>query len=148
MLRTYLTARFPQSSAEDVDAAAQRSGGWLGQAIDLLESGGAVPPQTEDLVKALSTGDTLLLTQTLVPMEKWKRDDLSQILQSWLELTEEALAERSGRPAVSPLARTLGQSRTPAELYEITCCLKKAAEYTMSNVSPAAVCGWLTWTLR
>ena len=26
--------------------------------------------------------------------------------------------------------------------------LRKALEYTMSNVSPAAVCGWLSWELR
>ena len=26
--------------------------------------------------------------------------------------------------------------------------LKKALDYTLSNVSPAAVCGWLSWELR
>ena len=26
--------------------------------------------------------------------------------------------------------------------------LRKALDYTMSNVSPAAVCGWLSWELR
>ena len=29
-----------------------------------------------------------------------------------------------------------------------TAALKKALDYTMSNVSPAAVCGWLCWELR
>ena len=147
-LRTYLSARFPDAAAEDVAAAAQRSGGFLGQALELLESGGAVPPQTEDLVRALCSRDPLLLTETLVPIEKWKRDALAQILQSWLELAEEALASRSGRPALSPLSRDLSRSRTSADLYEISRCLKKALEYTMSNVSPAAVCGWLIWALR
>ena len=147
-LKTYLAARFPDAAPEDLDAAAGRSGGFLGQALDLLESGGTVPPQTEALVNALCARDPLLLTETLVPMEKWKRDALSEILQSWLELLEESLACRSGRPALSPLARTLSQSRTPSDLYEINCCLKKAADYTASNVSPAAVCGWLCWALR
>lgn len=147
-LQTYLSARFPEATREDVAAAALRSGGFPGQALELLESGGAVPPQTEGFVNALRAKDALLLTETLVPMEKWKRDALGEILQSWLELTEEALAERSGRPAVSPLARTLGQSRTPMELYAISRKLKKALDYTMSNVSPAAVCGWLVWALR
>ena len=148
VLISYLSARFPQASGEDVAAAADRSGGFLGQALELLESGGAVPPQTGELVKALCAKDPLLLTQLLVPMEKWKRDALSEILESWLALTAEALADRGGMPAVSPLARLLGQSRTAPELAEITRCLKKAAEYTMSNVSPAAVCGWLCWALR
>lgn len=147
-LRTYLSARFPETAAEDVAAAAQRSGGFLGQALELLESGGAVPPQAEALVQALCSRDPLLLTETLVPMEKWKRDALADILQSWLELAEEALASRSGRPALSPQARSLSQARTPADLLAISRSLKKAHSYTMGNVSPAAVCGWLVWQLR
>ena len=148
MLQTYLSARFPDASREDVAAAALRSGGFPGQALELLESGGDLPPQTEALVQALCSRDPLLLAEVLVPMEKWKRDALAEILQSWLELAEEALAQRSGRPALSPQARTLGSSRTSAELLEISRCLRKAADYTMSNVSPAAVCGWLCWALR
>jgi DNA polymerase-3 subunit delta' len=147
-LETYLTARFPDAAREDIAAAAARSGGFLGQALELLESGGNLPPQTESFVTAVSSRNPLLLTETLVPMEKWKRDALADILQSWLELTEEALAARSGRSAMSVHARTLSQSRSPAELLELSRSLKKAADYTMSNVSPAAVCGWLCWTLR
>ena len=147
-LNTYLCARFPDAGPEEIDAAAARSGGFLGQALELLESGGAVPPQTESFINAVSSRNPLLLTETLVPMEKWKRDALADILQSWLELTEEALAERSGRPALSPQARILGGSRTPAELYQISQCLKQALDYTGANVSPAAICGWLIWQLR
>ncbi len=147
-LTAYLSARYPQASAEDITAAADRSGGFLGQALELLESGGVVPPQTENLVKALSRRDVMTLTQTLVPMEKWKRDALDEILESWIALTAEALAHRSGMAAVSPLARTLAQHCGSPELDQITRCLKKASEYTQSNVSPAAVCGWLSWALR
>ena len=147
-LTAYLSARYPQASAEDITAAADRSGGFLGQALELLESGGAVPPQTENLVKALSRRDVMTLTETLVPMEKWKRDALDEILESWIALTAEALAHRSGMAAVSPLARTLAQHCGSPELDQITRCLKKASVYTQSNVSPAAVCGWLSWALR
>ena len=148
LLKSYLAARFPDAAAEEVSAAAARSGGFLGQALELLESGGAAVPQTEQFVHALCRRDALLLAETLVPMEKWKRDALGDLLQDWLELAEEALADRSGICAVSSPARSLSQSRTPAELLEISRCLRKAAEYTMSNVSPAAVCGWLVWALR
>ena len=147
-LQTYLAARFPDAGQEDIRAAALRSGGFLGQALELLESGGSLPPQTEVFVRAICGKDPLQLTEVLVPMEKWKRDALAEILQSWTALLQEALVQRSGSPSVSPHARALSQSRTAAELYELSCCLKKAAEYTMSNVSPAAVCGWLVWTLR
>ena len=81
-------------------------------------------------------------------MEKWKRDALADILHDWLEITEGALTCRSGMMAVSPLARQLAARRTSDELYRVAQVLKKGAEYTMSNVSPAAVCGWLLWELR
>ena len=50
--------------------------------------------------------------------------------------------------AVSALALELARLRTAAELYGGVTALKKALDYTMSNVSPAAVCGWLSWELR
>ena len=148
LLRAQLHREFPQAGEEDVAAAMFRSGGFLGQAKQLLEDGGSVPPQTEGFVKALSGRDSLTLTEVLVPMEKWKRDALSEVLQSWLELTESALACRSGLQAISPLARQLAGSRSGPELYDAARHLKKAVEYTMSNVSPAAVCGYLQWALR
>lgn len=147
-LRRQLRRDFPQAQEEDLTAAIQRSGGFLGQARQLLQSGGELPPQTESFVKAFAGKDTLLLMQTLVPMEKWKRDALGEILSSWVELMESALASRGGIRAVSPYARELAQLRTGAELHDAVLSLKKALEYTQSNVSPAAVCGYLEWNLR
>ena len=148
LLQQHLRLRFPDAREEELTAAINRSGGFLGQALTLLESGGAVPPQTERFFQALSSRDALALTEILVPMEKWKRDALAEILTSWVELTEEALACRAGIQAISPLARELSRNRTAPELHEALLHLKKALEYTMSNVSPAAVCGWLVWALR
>ena len=73
---------------------------------------------------------------------------LADILESWRELLESALASRSGIRAVSPLSRKLAQSRSSPELLNAVQCLQKAVDYTVSNVSPAAVCGWLVWALR
>ena len=148
ILRQQLRRDFPQAQEDDLTAAISRSGGFLGQARELLKSGDQLPPQTENFVKAFANKDSLLLVQTLVPMEKWKRDTLADILTSWMELVEQALASRSGIRAISPLARQLSQLRTAAELHEALHTLKKAVEYTQSNVSPAAVCGWLQWVLR
>ncbi len=147
-LRDRLVRDFPKADLADIQAAMARSGGFLGQARELLESGGAVPPQTQSFVEAFSARNALALVQTLVPMEKWKRDALAEALRSWLELMEEALASRSGSPALSPQARLLAASRSSQELYQAAGHLRKAVEYTMSNVSPAAVCGWLSWELR
>ena len=148
ILRKQLRMDFPQAQEDDLTAAIARSGGFLGQARQLLSSGDQLPPQTESFVTAFASRNALALVQTLVPMEKWKRDALSEILTSWLELMEGALASRSGVQAVSPLARQLATSRSSPELRDAVLHLKKAVEYTQSNVSPAAVCGYLEWALR
>lgn len=147
-LQKQLREDFPKASPEDIEAAMSRSGGFLGQARTLLSEGAEIPPQTEQFVEAFGKRDALLLTQVLVPMEKWKREALSDILRQWLEILEGALMSRSGGGAVSALSRELAQRRTASELYSGVTALKKALDYTQSNVSPGAVCGWLSWELR
>ena len=147
-LRNQLRLDFPKAAEEDIAAAIFRSGAFLGQARQLLESGGSLPPQTESFVQAFANRDPLLLTQMLVPMEKWKRDALAEILAQWLELLEGALTSRAGLQAVSSHSRELARQRSATEIHEALQVLKKALAYTQSNVSPAAVCGWLAWTLR
>lgn len=148
ILRRQLGRDFSQALEEDLDAAISRSGGFLGVARELLKTGDQLPQETVDFVRAFANKDTLLLTQTLVPMEKWKRDALAETLAEWMQLLEEALAGRSGIHAVSPLSRQLSQLRTGADLRDALYILKKARNYALSNVSPAAVCGWLQWELR
>ena len=147
LLTRQLKSDFPQAPEEDIQAAVLRSGGYLGQARALLEEDTAAP-QVEGLVQALSRRDTLALAQTLVPMEKWKRDELIPMLQNWLSLCEGALAHRlSGNP-VPALSRTLADSRSSSDLMEIIRQLRKAQQYAASNVSPAAICSYLQWNLR
>ena len=148
VLKKQLSRDFPQADGEDISAAMIRSGGFLGQARELLKEGGEMPQQTEAFLEAFGRKNALLLVQTLTPMEKWKRDALAEILQQWIELLESALASRSGIHAISAQARELSRQRTAPELHRAILALKKALEYTMSNVSPAAVCGWLSWELR
>ena len=143
-----LAKEFPDRSAEDLRAAAIRSGGWLGQAKAMLESGGEISPQTEGFLRSFAARNALELVQTLVPMEKWKRDQLTDILADWILILEQALACRSGLPAASAAARELSAARTSMELMEAIRNLNKALDYARSNVSPAAVCGWLSWALR
>ena len=148
ILEAQLQKDFPKASQEDIAAAASRSGGFLGQAKALLENGEGFSPQTQAFAQAYGDGDALGLTQLLTPMEKSKRDALSEALKQWLDLLENALMSRSGADTVSPLARELARKRTAPALYGGIQALRKALEYTMSNVSPAAVCGWLSWELR
>ena len=148
VLRRHLSAKFPDAEPEDLEAVVLRSGGFLGQAEKLLENGGALEPQTEDFAEAFSKKDSLELVKILVPLEKWKRDPLYSLFNQWQELLEEALICRSGVRTVSPWSRKLASARSSTELYEASQVLKKSAEYLQSNVSPAAVCGYLSWALR
>lgn len=148
ILEAQLQKNFPKASREDIAAASARSGGFLGQAKALLESGEGVSPQTQAFAQTYGDGDALGLTQLLTPMEKSKRDALAETLKQWLDLLENALMSRSGADTVSPLARELARKRTAPALYGGIQALRKALDYTMSNVSPAAVCGWLSWELR
>lgn len=148
LLHRQLKMDFPQAGEEDIASAMDRSGGFLGQAKEILAEGGTIPPQTEGFVRAFSARDSLGLTQVLVPLEKWKREALAELLESWLSLLEQALACRTGGAKAGKLARQLAESRGSAELMGAVNALRKALEYVRSNVSGAAVCGWLQWALR
>ncbi len=148
VLRKALQQKFPKADAASIQAAIIRSGGYLGQAQAQLQGESQVPPQTESLVTAFCSRDHLLLTQTLVPMEKWKRDQLIPVLEQWVALFEGALACRSGMAALSPLSAQLASSRSAMELNTTITHLQKAIEYAQGNVSCAAICGWLVWVLR
>ena len=148
LLRSTLQQQFPDAGMAAIDAAISRSGSYLGQAQALLDGQSQMPSQTEDLVQAFCRRDHLLLAQTLVPMEKWKRDPFLEVLQQWISLFEGALTCRSGLPALSPLSAQLATHRSAQELNAAIGALQKAMDYAAGNVSVAAICGWLLWSLR
>ena len=148
VLRRALLQKFPDAADADIDAAMIRSGGFLGQAQTILESGEALAPQTRAFAESYAARDALGLAQVLVPMQKCKREQLCDIFSQWLELLEGALAARSGMDAASALSRRLSTGRSSQELLGGIRSLKKALDYARSNVSPAAVCGWLERVLR
>lgn len=148
VLRSALQRQFPGASSEDLTAAIHRSGGFLGQAAGILERGEAVCPETAAFAESFAARDILGLTELLVPMEKYKRDQLQEVLTQWLEVLTAALADRSGIRAPSAQARQLSMGRSSQELYDAICAIKKALTYAGGNISPAAICGWLVWALR
>lgn len=148
ILRPVLQKEFPQATTDSIDAAMRRGGGFLGQARDLLRGDADLPPQTVDFVRALCKKDVLLLTRTLVPMEKQKRDQLIPLLRQWTQIVQGALIVRCGGQSPSPLSQELAHSRAPAELNAVIGHLQKCADYAQGNVSPAAICGYLCWALR
>lgn len=86
--------------------------------------------------------------ELLCPMEKWKRDQLSQELTAWRALLADALLAvgECGHPL--PWRRGSPKNARAATLLSAVDVLQKAIDYTQGNVSPAAVCRWLFFALR
>ena len=147
VLRRELGQRFPEVQADTLLAAIAQSGGYLGQALSILQEDGEVPEQTRDFIEGYVTRNQALQLQALAGMEKWKRDRLIELLQQWEVLFTQALVCRSGGQAVSALARRLSAGRGSEELLSAIRQLRKCIEYAQGNVSPAAICGYLLWAL-
>ena len=148
LMRQSLKQSFPQTGEEDLEAAIARSGGYLGQAKELLQSGELRCECTERFIQCYAARDTMCLLQLLVPMERWKRDQLVEMLIRWEEALQNALVSRSGIAAISASVRQLSTARSSQELMEGIRHIQKAIVYTQANVSVAAVCGYLQWVLR
>lgn len=148
ILRRALMEEFPEAQSEDVSAAMIRSGGFLGQARDLLSEGAQMLPQTRQFAESYAAGDALGVLQVLTAMEKWKRDALIDCLHQWIRILGQSLTSRAGLPAESEWSRKIGAVRNAAEIHSAVAALQKAVEYAKRNVSPAAICGWLSWELR
>ena len=143
-----LATEFPEANREDLEGAVLRSGGYLGQARHLLRDEESQDSRIGEFARAYGERDELALAQVLVPMEKWKRDQLIPVLEGWLALLENALASRSGLPALSELERNLSARRSSPELMAAIRRIQKALDYARGNVSPGAICGWLRWELN
>lgn len=148
VLRPFLADKFPQAAAQDIDGAISRSGGYVGQAMELLSGDAARLPEAEAFVNAFAARDVLGLMQVWVPLERKPRDQVLPIFEAIKNALQEGLSCRSGMPAVSQSARLLAKERSAKDLLDAVLKLQKAIEYTQGNVSVAAVCGWLTQTLR
>lgn len=148
ILRSRLKKQFPDAEESAIDAAIGRSGGYLGQALALLESGTDLFQETEAFLEAFTQRDELALARLLVPMERYKREKLIPILEQWADVLQQALVARVGGKALLPKARELGQIRDPKDVLCAIRAIQKTIEYAKGNVSCAAICGWLTWALR
>ena len=147
LMRQTLQQRFPQADSDTLQAAITRSGGFLGQALKLMEEGMELPAQTAAFLSAYANRDSYGLLQVLVPMEKLSREQLIALLCQWRELLEGALVYRSGMGA-TPMAKEISSRRSGQELMLAIRHLEKTIEYAQGNVSPAAICGYLSWNLR
>ena len=75
-LKNALHGQFPQASPQQIAGAIARSGGYLGQAQEILQEAEGATKNTEDFLHAYARQDAFALLKVLCPMEKWKRDAL------------------------------------------------------------------------
>ena len=146
LLLSQLSKQFPGADQEQLLAAAERSGGYLGQAAELLKEGEVVSGRTKVFAKAFLDSDPVAMTRLMVGMEKTKRDQAVEEVEQWLHLLQNALSCRNGLPAVTQEIKQLSR-QDPAKLLCAIRELEKAITYLKSNVSVAAVCANLQWTL-
>ena len=141
-----LQKQFPGIDQAQLEAAAERSGGYLGQAAELLGEGDVVSQRAKQFAKAFTESDRVAMTRLLVGMEKWKRDQAAAEMEQWLHLLQNAFSCRGGLPAVTAEIKALSR-KDPAGLLNGIRELEKALTYLKANVSVAAVCGYLQWEL-
>lgn len=143
-----LRRRFPDRGAEDIAAAAAASGGYLGQAEEILQADAEPDERAHRFAAAFAAADDSALLALTASMERLRRDQLQSALQGWVELLAQALAASSGAPALSSDARAIARGRTGADILRAVAHLKTALEYTALNVSSAHICGALSVLLR
>lgn len=141
-----LAAQFPQCNPTDLSAAYMRSGGYLGQAAELLQ-GTLFEPQALDFARAYAQRDALSLTAVLCAMEKLPRLKLQSLLGQFRQLIADAMLVRSGLPGGSE-ATAIGQNRTGNELSRAMDILQQALEACAANTGGGHICGWLSAELR
>ena len=86
----FLRGKYPDRAEPELERAFRRAGGYLGQAIQLL-SGEGQAPQTAQFAACYAARNALALLELLLPMEKWKREQLIPVLEQLREYLAELL---------------------------------------------------------
>lgn len=143
----YLENAAPGQTKAAIEQAYVRSGGFLGQALALLNGEGQAP-QVAQFAACYAARDALALLEVLLPLEKSKREALSAILQQLREFFAQLLLLRSGIGTPDATQAKILQSRTGAELLAASGSLQTAIADLDANVGSGAILGWLSTQLR
>ncbi len=143
MIRKHLQASFPQAAGQMLDAAIVRSGGYLGQAIELLKQTDDLLPQSVQFLAAYCSGKRADILHLTSSMEKLKREQLRPIFMQWYLLLSSALTAHSGLPSIHPQCEQIAAMRSSASILSAVSAIKKAQILLEANVSAAHICGAL-----
>lgn len=142
-----LRVRFPERADDELALALEQAEGYLGAAYSIL-SDGAFLPQTLALARCFAARDAFGLLQTLLPMEKYKREQLLPVLTGLRRLLCMTLRARADAGRADETMQLLLRARTGAELLQAAQSCRQAADDLAGNVGVGAVVGGLCISLR
>ena len=148
ILRAQLCEHFPDAAPQSIAGALMRSGGYLGQALELLQGSDALLAQSVQFVQAYCSGKNAPLVHLFSSMEKLKREQLRPIFMQWCELLSGALTAHSGLPSVRPECDQIAAKRSTASVLNAVSAIKKAQILLEANVGIAHICGALAVSLQ
>lgn len=129
--RSWLKARFPGKTGEEVEQAALSCQGILGRAVEQMEGAGesakARALQVTQLAGALETGSELELFEAAMVLDKQGRDDLVRLLDALEGELGQRMARGSDRRRLFRAVELVRQLRAAARL----------------NANPGQLAGWL-----
>ena len=143
----FLRQRMPDKPDGILRAAYLRAGGFLGQVLTLLQDA-EDEPFVRQFAAAYAARDRMDMLRVLLPMEKYKREQLLPLLQQLRACFCSALAQRGGFDAADQSAAQLVASRSGTELVQAADSLQTAIDDLAANASAGAVIGYLAMKLR
>ena len=143
----FLRQRMPDKPDGILRAAYLRAGGFLGQVLTLLQDA-EDEPFVRQFAAAYAARDRMGMLRVLLPMEKYKREQLLPLLQQLRACFCSALAQRGGFEAADQSAAQIVASRSGSELMQASDSIQTAIDALMANASAGAVVGYLTMKLR
>lgn len=142
-----LRRRFPETPEAALLQALEQAEGYLGPACEALKDG-IFLPQTLAIAKSFAARDTLSLLQALVPLEKYKREQLLQIVSELRRLLCTVMRARAGAFRPDEMMQQILLSRTGTEILHAIDILEQAGDDLNNNVGVGAVIGGLCVGLR
>ncbi|MBQ4564856.1 MAG: hypothetical protein IJA48_00755 [Oscillospiraceae bacterium] len=143
LLEEELARRCPDRPEQARREAALRSGGFLGQAQQLLQQEESLAPQAAALLTAYAQKDPIALITAGFALERQKREALLELFPQCRRILSYALSS----PSLHPVALTLSRGRSRSELAAAARAFSQALTLLQANVSPAHTCGNLMISL-
>ena len=143
----FLRQNAPDKPDGVLRAAYLRAGGFLGQALTLLQDAEDTA-LLRQFAEAYAARDRMGMLRVLLPLEKGGREQLLPMLRQLRACICGALAQRGGLDAASESAAQIVASRSGVELVQASDSIQAAIDALGANASAGAVVGFLAMKLR